>query len=53
MAPDVDEEKIRDALNAHGIFFKKAVRRELEGIEGVTILGEEYPITWRVRQLIF
>jgi len=42
----VDEGTIRNALNAHGIFFKKAVRREIEGIEGVTILGEEYPVRY-------
>jgi len=46
MTTTVDEGKIRDALNAHGIFFKKAVRREIEKIEGVTILGEEYPVRY-------
>jgi hypothetical protein len=35
---------ITDAINAHGIFFKKAVRDALEKIQGVQILGEEYPV---------
>jgi hypothetical protein len=42
----IDEAAIREALNTHGIFFKKAVRREIEGIKGVTVLGEEYPVRY-------
>jgi len=38
-----DEEFVTKALNAHGVFFKKAVRTHLEGLN-VKILGEEYPI---------
>lgn len=37
---------ITDAINAHGIFFKRAVRNSLENIDGVSILGEEYPVAY-------
>ena len=40
-----DESKIiTSAINAHGILFKKAVRQELEQIQGISIIGEEYPV---------
>ena len=35
---------ITSAVNAHGILLKKAVRKELEKIEGISIIGEEYPV---------
>lgn len=35
---------ITSAINAHGILFKKAVRQKLEQIEGISIIGEEYPV---------
>jgi len=35
---------ITSAVNAHGILLKKAVRKELEEIEGISIIGEEYPV---------
>ena len=34
---------IADAINAHGIFFKKAVRKKLEELRLVKILDEEHP----------
>jgi len=33
-----------DAIGAHGVFFKKALRALLETIPGARILGEEYPV---------
>ena len=44
---DEDEDQrsiITSAVNAHGILFKKAVRRELEQVGNVSIIGEEYPV---------
>src|SRR5712692_10718332 len=38
------DQLITEAVNTHGNFFKRAVRNELEGIQGVEILGEEYPV---------
>lgn len=40
------DEFIRDALNAHGIFLKKGVRNTIETIEGLRIIGEEYPVSY-------
>ena len=39
--------EIRDSINRHGVFFKKRVKKELEDIEGITIEGEEYPISYQ------
>lgn len=44
MTTEDDSKKITSAINAHGILFKKAVRQELERIEGIIIIGEEYPV---------
>jgi hypothetical protein len=44
--PKSEHQLITEAVNAHGIFFKIAVRNTLEQIEGVTILGEEYPVRY-------
>jgi hypothetical protein len=41
-----ENQLITEAINAHGVFFKKAVRDTLEQIKGVTILGEEYPVPY-------
>jgi len=38
---------ITSAVNAHGILFKKAVRQQLEQIQGVRIIGEEYPVKFQ------
>lgn len=37
---------ITDAINAHGIFFKKAVRRKLEEFRVIKILDEEHPTSF-------
>lgn len=37
---------ITEAINAHGIFFKRAVRTTLEAIRGLKIIGEEYPVPY-------
>lgn len=37
---------ITNEINLHGIFFKKAVRHELEKIPQVTVIGEEYPVSY-------
>ncbi len=34
---------ITDAINAQGIFFKKAVRRQIERFRVIEILDEEHP----------
>lgn len=44
MTDENDSSVITSAINAHGILFKKAVRRELEQIPNITIIGEEYPV---------
>lgn len=41
-----DNQKIAEAVNMHGIFFKQAVRKSLEEISNVSILGEEYPVNY-------
>lgn len=48
MASNITSENqlITDAINAHGIFFKKKVREALEKIQGISILGEEYPVSY-------
>ncbi len=38
------EQLVTEAVNTHGNFFKRAIRNELEKIQGVEILGEEYPV---------
>lgn len=35
-----------EALNAHGLFFKKRVRSEVEAMRSAFILGEEYPVPY-------
>jgi hypothetical protein len=37
---------VTDAINLHGLFFKRAVRRLLETTPGVRVLGEEYPVRY-------
>jgi hypothetical protein len=34
------------AINAHGIFFKKAVRREIESYRALHVLDEEHPVSF-------
>lgn len=41
-----DLQLITDAIGAHGIFFKKALRGKLASIAGIRILGEEYPVRY-------
>lgn len=41
-----ENQLITQAVNAHGIFFKKAVREKLEAMRGLFILGEEYPVPY-------
>jgi len=44
--PSSEMKILTEAVNAHGIFFKRAVRNALEQIPGVQILGEECPIRY-------
>ncbi len=44
MSTEDESSIITSAVNAHGILFKKAVRQELEQIQGISIIGEEYPV---------
>lgn len=37
---------VTEAINLHGLFFKRAVRRLLETVSDVRILGEEYPVRY-------
>jgi hypothetical protein len=39
-----ENQLITNAINMHGIIFKKAVREVLEGLRSLKIIGEEYPI---------
>lgn len=41
-----ENQLITNAINAHGILFKKKVRESLDNIDGITILGEEYPVSY-------
>lgn len=40
---DDKHDRVRIAINAHGIFFKKAVRREIESYRAIDVLDEEHP----------
>ncbi|MGC1549961.1 MAG: hypothetical protein WA777_15670 [Rhodanobacter sp.] len=44
--PKTELQLITDAVGAHGVYFKKALRGKLEGMAGVKILGEEYPVRY-------
>lgn len=44
--PKTELQLITDAIGAHGVYFKKALRSKLEGLVGVKILGEEYPVRY-------
>lgn len=44
--PKTDAQLITDAIGAHGIFFKKALRSRLETISGARVIGEEYPVRY-------
>jgi len=41
-----EDDLITQALNAHGVYFKKSVRGTIERIGGINIVGEEYPISY-------
>jgi hypothetical protein len=41
-----EDDLITQALNAHGVFFKKSVRRAIERAGGINIISEEYPIKY-------
>lgn len=41
-----EEQLITEAIGAHGVYFKKALRATLEGLPNVGIIGEEYPVKY-------
>ncbi len=44
--PKSDAQLITDAVGAHGVFFKNALRELIERIPGTRVIGEEYPVLY-------
>lgn len=41
-----EEQLITEAIGAHGVYFKKALRTTLESLPNVDIVGKEYPVKY-------
>jgi hypothetical protein len=46
MTTEHEIDLITEAVNAHGIFFKRAVRAELQKVPRLKVIGEEYPVAY-------